>query len=186
MVLKLIESFATFYSQALKDELQTKDEVIKSLLSRTEQPENGADLNTLKEDVTSQLFSLKELITRKEEALKQLANEKKDCNYEIEKGLEWLKNAVNEFPDMQNESLEDTLTGSQQVLELIQEKGPWVASISEKVENTMKDLPEEERNILEGKLNELKMCYAEIKKQGTDHVEDLLRRTGEKRKVRTV
>ena len=183
-LLKSIESFVAFYSQALKDELQIKDEIIKSLLSRTEQPENEADLKTLKGNVISQLFSLKELITKKEEALKQLANKRKYCDDEIEKGLEWLKNAVNEFPDMQNESLEDTLIGSQKVLELIEEKGPWVSSIIEKVEHIVKDLPKEERNILERKLNELKICYAEIKRQGTDHVEDLLIRTGEKRKVR--
>ena len=182
--MKAIESFAAFYFQALKDELQIKDGIIKSLLSRTEQPENEAELNTLKVNVTSQLLSLNELITEKEETLKQLAKKKKDCNDEIESGLEWLKNAVNEFPDMQNESLEETLMGSQKVLGLIEEKGPWVSSIIKKVENIVKDLPTEERNILERKLNELKMCYAEIRKQGTDHVEDLLRRTGEKRKVR--
>lgn len=171
--------------QAIRNELEIKDGMVKSLLKAIKDDDEGR-LSDLRNSVMDHLTLVNSLIKEEEEKLIVKNTNKNSCIDEIENCFQWLKATINLFPDAAKETIEESLSISQNVVALIDEKEDWITSLIEKTISIARGLPYEENEMLLGKAQELKNCFEEIKKQAQDHVKDLMAKTHEKRKVKNL
>ena len=141
------------------------------------------DLLSLQDSVNDSFNDLNILITEEEEKLRNLNLDKNSCIKDIESCFLWLREVVNEFPDMKTESMESNLSSSQNIVASIKDKSSCLNSIIEKTQLIAKDLPAQEKESLERKVKELKDYFGEIQNQADDYIRDLHEKTNDKREV---
>lgn len=156
---------------------------MQALISGKSQSESSKEFLDLQNSVKCHLNLVNLLIKEQEEKLLTQNVNKTSCSDEFESCFQWLKNVTKNFPDTAKESMEENLAISTNIATLIKEKESWVNSVVEKTLCLAKDLPKEEKDLFEKKVEELKRFYEEIKTQAECHVDDLHEKTNEKRKV---
>ena len=141
------------------------------------------DVKELQGIVEKELATLNDVIHEKEADLESVDDRKNSCHADIEKLMKWLKATVNELPDVQKESMEDSLACTHNILKSVEEKKHWLASISEKCKEIGRELPKTEQILLEGKLCELEAFYEEFERQTEQLLSELQEKKNERKRV---
>ena len=170
----------------MKSELEIKEGIVKTLLCGNNKNPLSASLVSLQETVKDRFVAVNGLVMREEERLRSLSVERNSCMQEIEDFCHWLRNVINEFPDMEKEFMEENLSLSRIIVTSIEAKFSSLDSLLENAQRISKDLPAGDKNSLDRKARELKGYFEEIKKQGEDYIRDLEEKTNEKLEVRMI